>query len=126
MTNFGRMSLWMLAVSSVALQGPMAHAMVNPPSAYCEKLGGKTSAEIRPDGVGIDICTFEGGRQCEAWALYRQQCPPGGVSVETGMSPGARYCVLRGGKFAASGKGQCTFDTGKVCDVTDYHIGKCD
>lgn len=128
MTDIRQLSLRVLLFASVvAVSVPATDALSsNPPSAYCAKLGGKSATEKRPDGVEIGVCTFESGLQCEEWALYRLQCPPGGVKIDAGMSSGARYCVLRGGKYSASGKGQCTFDTGRTCDVTEYFNGKCD
>lgn len=127
MTSIRQLSLRVLLVSSVvAVSVPAADALSNPPAEYCVKLGGKSVAEKRSDGVEIGVCTFEGGLQCEEWALYRLQCPPGGVKVDAEMSPAARYCMIRGGKYSASGKGQCTFDTGQVCSIEGYFIGRCE
>jgi putative hemolysin len=127
MTDIRQLSLRVLVITCfVAKAVSAAEAIPTPPAEYCAKLGAKAAPEKRADGVEIDVCTFEGGRQCEAWALYRLQCPPGGVTVEAGISSAARYCLLRGGKYSSSGKGQCTFDTGRTCDITEYFIGKCD
>lgn len=127
MTNIRQLLLRVLLVLSVvAVSVSAAEALSNPPAEYCVKLGGKSMPEKRPDGVDIGVCTFESGLQCEEWALYRLQCPPGGVKVDAGMSPAARYCVLRGGKYSAAGKGQCTFDTGQRCEVAGYFTGKCE
>lgn len=124
------LGMWMLGVgavlSAVGMQVSAAGAQAHPPTEYCVELGGKASTEKRGDGVEIGICSFGGNMQCESWALYRLECPPGGVNVDAGMSPAARYCVIRGGKYSVAGKGQCSFDTGKVCDVTAYFTGRCE
>ncbi|MFG6800634.1 DUF333 domain-containing protein [Burkholderia pseudomallei] len=44
--------------------------LANPASVNCEKLGGKVVIHDGPRGQ-FGICAFKDGRECEEWALYR-------------------------------------------------------
>ncbi|AOJ10815.1 DUF333 domain-containing protein [Burkholderia mayonis] len=45
-------------------------ALANPASVNCEKLGGKVAIHDGPRGQ-FGICVFKDGRECDEWALYR-------------------------------------------------------
>jgi hypothetical protein len=53
----------------------------NPASVNCGKQGG--SLELRPsaNGGSYGVCLFSGGRECEEWAMFRGECPVGGVPI---------------------------------------------
>lgn len=48
-----------------------AHAMANPASGYCEKLGGKSEITTLKTGGQIGLCFFPNGRIFEEWTLFR-------------------------------------------------------
>ena len=55
--------------------------MANPASVNCIKQGG--SLVMRQNAAGTyGICLFKGGRECEEWALFRGECPVGGLPVK--------------------------------------------
>ncbi len=106
--------------------------MANPASQNCLAQGGTLQIAQRGDGGQYGICFFEDNRQCEEWALYRGDCPVGGLKITGYITPAAQYCVITGGAYAITGssgaddeQGTCTFKNGAVCDVWDYFNGKC-
>lgn len=48
-----------------------AHAMANPASVYCGKLGGKSEIATLKTGGQIGLCLFPNGRIFEEWTLFR-------------------------------------------------------
>lgn len=65
------------AMPGATAQAPMV-GMANPASVNCLKKGG--SLQMRESAAGtLGLCVFKGGRQCEEWALFRGECPVGGV-----------------------------------------------
>ena len=64
------------AQSSSAQSSPVQQ-LANPASVNCGKLGGKLVIRKLADGSEVGICSFANGRQCEEWALYRNECGPG-------------------------------------------------
>jgi hypothetical protein len=106
--------------------------MANPASQYCLDQGGTLVIATRGDGGEYGICTFEDNRQCEEWALYRRECPVGGLKVTGYVTPAAQYCAITGGSYTITAEnntdteqGTCTLPDGTVCDVWDYYNGKC-
>jgi hypothetical protein len=114
-------------------QGMQPSAQIaNPASENCVKQGGKLILETREGGSQYGVCAFSDGRQCEEWAMFRGECPRGGIDVSGYATPAARFCVISGGQYAVTGnpgakeeQGSCTFKSGKVCDVWEYYKGKC-
>lgn len=76
--------------------------LANPASENCIKNGG--TLEIRKNKMGeYGVCLFEDNRQCEEWALFRDQCPVGGLKI-TGYDNDAEiYCAITGGKVEGVG-----------------------
>jgi putative hemolysin len=112
--------------------GPNKAAIANPASVNCANNGGILSIQKRGDGGEYGICIFEDNCQCEEWAMFRGECPVGGVKVAGYATPAARICVITGGVYMAIGnnnkeneQGNCTFKNGAVCNVWDYYNGKC-
>jgi putative hemolysin len=50
-----------------------AHAMTNPASENCIKLGGVLKFSDDKNGTQ-GICIFPSGKECEEWALFRGEC----------------------------------------------------
>jgi len=106
--------------------------IANPASENCVKLGGTLSIQKSGGGGEYGVCIFEDNRQCEEWAMFRGDCPVGGIKITGYITPAAVYCAISGGEYAITGgsnteneQGTCTFKNGKSCQVWDYYNGKC-
>jgi putative hemolysin len=99
--------------------------LANPASEYCIKAGGTLQSETRGDGGEYSICNFEDDQSCEEWALFRKQCPVGGVKTIGYDNPEEVYCVQIGGQTTAVSDSKCTLPGGKVCSNLDLYNGKC-
>jgi len=107
--------------------------LANPASTYCIEQGGRLVIQKRGDGGEYGVCIFPDHRQCEEWALFRGECPPGGVLVTGCVTTAALYCAITGGQYSEvfnilTGKsepGICSFKNGRKCDAQDYYNGKC-
>lgn len=97
----------------------------DPASEYCIKVGGDLKAQTRSDGGEYSLCNFANDQSCEELALYRRDCPIGGVKTAGFNTPEQIYCVQLGGKTAASENAKCTLPNGKVCSNSDLYSGKC-
>jgi putative hemolysin len=124
-----------LAAAPVATTETVSNppGIANPASENCIKQGGTLSIKERGDGGQYGICFFEDNRQCEEWAMFRGECPVGGIKVTGYVTPAARYCAITGGQYAITAnsnteneQGTCTFKNGAQCDAWDYFNGKCD
>ena len=112
---------------------PAPVQLANPASVHCDKVGGELRIETLGNRGQIGVCYFADGRQCEEWALFRDQCPVGGRKVTGLPTDGARYCVIRGGQYkmtqsATRGmpeQGNCTLPDGVVCDTAVLWQGSC-
>jgi hypothetical protein len=51
--------------------------VANPASAFCEEQGGTVEIRTGEDGSQQGVCMFEDGSECDEWAFYRGECPPG-------------------------------------------------
>lgn len=78
-------------------------SQIDPPSNYCFRVGGTVTIHTRGDGHIYKLCQFTDNRACEVWALFRGDCPVGGVRI-TGLDTIAQYyCVWLGGETLAGG-----------------------
>lgn len=107
-------------------------AIANPASVNCIDKGGALSIQKRGDGGEYGICIFADNRQCEEWALFRGECPAGGIRITGYVTPAARYCAITGGAYTVTGRsntgeeqGICLLKSGTSCDAWDYYRGKC-
>ena len=106
--------------------------IANPASVNCQEKGGQLKIETSGDGGQFGVCYFEDNRQCEEWALFRDECPVGGLKVTGYITEAARYCAITGGEYkitdevADPEQGKCKFKNGAECDVWDFYNGKCD
>ncbi len=88
--------------------------------------------ERRPDGGQYGVCYFVDNYQCEEWALFRGECPVGGLRVTGYITPASRYCAIAGGRYtvvandgAADERGACSLPAGKACAADAYYAGTC-
>lgn len=110
-----------------------AAKIANPASGYCSQSGGDLRIETLGNRGQIGVCWFEDERRCEEWALFRGACPVGGLHVTGYLTPGARYCVIRGGHYeitrsesaGAPEQGLCTLPDGTRCDAGTLWNGGC-
>lgn len=126
-------SLGLAAGSGSAFaQGSPSPQLANPASQNCATKGGTLSIERRPDDGQYGVCVFVDNYQCEEWALFRGECPAGGLRVTGYITPAARYCAITGGRYAVVAKsgtadeqGACALPGGKACDAAAYFSGTC-
>jgi putative hemolysin len=118
--------------SSASAQAPPSRQLANPASQNCVARGGTLQMERRPDGGQYGVCVFVDNYQCEEWALFRGECPVGGLRVTGYITPAARYCAITGGRYlvvarsgAADEQGTCALPGGKVCGADTYFAGAC-
>lgn len=128
--------VWWMAIAlagGAAGQAPRpAPRLANPASVRCVESGGDVRPERLPDGGQYGVCFFVDGRQCEEWALFRGDCPAGGLRVTGYITPAARYCAITGGRYSvtaesgtADEKGTCTLPGGKTGDAAAYYGATC-
>ena len=127
--------VWIFLLLGCGSSPPASHPMklANPASVHCGEVGGNLRIETLGNRGQIGVCYFDQNRQCEEWALFRNECPVGGLSVQGLPTSGARYCVIRGGQYemtqAASGnlpeQGRCVLPRGTICDVAVLWQGSC-
>ena len=118
--------------SAGAQRQPPGAQLANPASVHCSEKGGILKIETRPDGGQYGVCIFTDNYQCEEWAMFRGQCPTGGLRVTGYITPAARYCAITGGRYAvvagsgtAEERGTCSLRDGKSCDAGEYYAGTC-
>ena len=130
----GLMTLYMIKDKSlhVVNQGPTSASdaslpgsagLANPASVNCTNKGGQLTIKEQPSGGQYGICYFEDNRQCEEWALFRGDCPVGGLKITGYDNDEQIYCAITGGQVNMA-KSTCTFK-GKVCDLKTYFAGTC-
>ena len=98
--------------------------LANPASQNCVARGGMLQIEQRPDGGQFGVCAFDDNRQCEEWALFRGQCPAGGLKVTGYLTPAARFCAITGGRYDDA-RQACSLPNGKTCSADAYYSGTC-
>jgi putative hemolysin len=77
-------------------------SVANPASTNCVEKGGVLKIVEKKDGSQYGVCYFEGNRQCEEWALFRGDCPMGGVKIIGYDNEEQTYCAIRGGEVLMS------------------------
>ena len=121
-------ALWLMTVGG----GAWAQGLANPASQNCAARGGTLRIEQRPDGGQFGVCVFTDNYQCEEWAMFRGECPVGGLRVTGYITPAARFCAITGGRYAVTARsgasdeqGVCALPGGKACDAAAYYSGAC-
>jgi putative hemolysin len=112
--------VWLASHGAALAQAQLA----NPASQRCVEEGGSVQIEQRPDGGQYGVCVFADNRQCEEWAMFRVECPAGGLRVTGYLTPAARYCAISGGRYTEADD-RCTLPGGKTCDAAAYFAGTC-
>lgn len=97
----------------------------NPASAFCTQQGGTLSLQTRGDGGQYGLCTFEDNSACEEWAMFRSECPIGGVKTTGFDTIQQKYCAWSGGSTLAVEDATCTFSNGVTCDDLAFYNGTC-
>lgn len=120
---------------SLALAACAASPMriANPASGHCVEVGGRLAVESTAGGGEFGVCHFTDNRQCEEWALFRGDCPSGGVRITGYATNAARFCGIRGGAYKVTAnqtaakpeQGTCALPGGRTCDVHALYAGKC-
>jgi hypothetical protein len=110
--------------SSQPAAGSAPTTLANPASQRCGAAGGTLQIEQRPDGGQFGVCVFTDNRQCEEWALFRGQCPAGGLKITGYLTPASRFCAITGGHYNDAAKA-CTLPGGKTCGAEAYYSGTC-
>jgi len=98
--------------------------LANPASKNCIDKGGKLTLEKNPAKGEYGVCSFSKNWQCEEWALFRGDCPVGGVETSNNWTDAARYCVITGGEYHAQQEA-CLLPNQKVCNIHPFYNGKC-
>lgn len=119
-------------VFAACLAAGEACAMANPASVNCVTLGGQLDIRTLPGGGQYGVCLFEDNRQCEEWALFRGECPAGGVKV-TGYLDGTpegearAHCAIRGGRLSGleTPAATCELPGKAACGALDLYLGTC-
>ncbi len=71
--------------------------IANPASVYCLKSGGTLSIRKHKDGGEYGVCVFKDNKECEEWALFRGECPIGGIDIGNFKTHDPfRYCSIIG------------------------------
>lgn len=98
--------------------------LANPASLNCTQQGGQLQMAKRGDGGEYGICLFEDNRQCEEWALFREECPVGGIKVTGYLTPEGIHCAIKGGTVLEN-ETKCDLPSGKTCSTKDLYNGTC-
>lgn len=97
----------------------------NPASVNCTDKGGTLSIETLGNGSEYGLCNFEDDQSCEEWALYRGECPVGGVKTTGLDNIQQMYCAWLGGHTLAVTNATCTLPNGNTCPVDSLYNGTC-
>ncbi len=99
--------------------------MANPASLYCQEKGGQLEIALRPDNSQYGLCYFDDNRACEEWAMFRGDCPIGGVKTTGYDTEAQKFCAWSGGHTLAVPNAVCTFEDGSSCLADDFYTGAC-
>ncbi len=135
MPNISRLFM-LIALAALMLSACQAQPnaeIANPASTYCIEQGGTLTILKNGAGNEYGVCQFENKYQCEEWALFRGECPEGGVDIQAYVSTAAAYCAISGGEYAITAysgdpereDGTCTFESGNTCNVWEFYNEKC-
>lgn len=103
-----------------------AVGLANPASVNCADKGGKL--EIRKNKIGeYGVCLFEDNRQCEEWALWRGNCPVGGLKITGYENEAQVYCAITGGQVEGldTPAPMCKRIDGTFCNLQSNFDGGC-
>ena len=100
--------------------------LANPASANCLAKNGILEIRKNKDGE-YGVCLFEDNRQCEEWALYRGDCPAGGLKITGYENEAQVYCAITGGIVEGVGTAtpMCKRIDGTYCNAEANFNGDC-
>ena len=104
---------------------PTKPSLANPASVNCSQVGGTLVIQKRGDGGEYGLCQFSDNQACEEWALFRKECPIGGVKTTGFDTIAQKYCTWMGGKTLAKVNATCKLPQGKVCNDETLYNGTC-
>lgn len=99
--------------------------LANPASVNCANVGGNLVIMTNGSGGQYGLCQFADNQACEEWALFRKNCPVGGVKTTGFDTVDQQYCAWLGGQTLAVPNSQCTLPGGKICSTVALYDGKC-
>jgi putative hemolysin len=99
-------------------------SLANPASVNCLDQGGRSVMQEGPLGQ-YGLCYFEDNRACEEWAMFRGDCPVGGMKTTGYDTEAQKYCAWVGGATFAIPNAICTFKDGSTCPVDALYSGQC-
>jgi len=100
-------------------------SLANPASVNCTEKGGTLTIEKNGSGGEFGLCNFDDDMSCEEWALYRGECPVGGVRTTGYDTIDQKYCAWTGGTTLAVSNSVCTLPGGTKCSTIDHYNGTC-
>ena len=109
----------------VTTTAPDITTVANPASIYCQEKGGQLKIASRPDNSQYGLCYFDDNRACEEWAMFRGDCPIGGVKTTGYDTEAQKFCAWSGGHTLAVPNAVCTFNDGSSCLVEDFYTAAC-
>jgi hypothetical protein len=120
-------SNWTGSIQILPLENKNSVGLANPASVNCAEKGGNLVIQKRPDGAEYGLCFFEDNRACEEWALFRGECPIGGVKTTGFDTDAQKFCAWSGGKVEGMGTDSvmCKRVDGTLCTVQANFEGAC-
>lgn len=100
-------------------------SIANPASVNCADVGGTTTIETKEDGSQYGLCYFDDNRACEEWAMFRGECPVGGMKTTGYDTIDQKFCAWSGGSTIAVENSICVFKDGTSCPTIDFYNGNC-
>jgi putative hemolysin len=110
---------------SAAPTPPASSAIANPASVNCQQKGGQLSIAEKPDGSQYGLCYFGDNMACEEWAMFRGDCPVGGVKTTGYVTDAQKFCAWSGGQTSTASNAVCTFKNGSTCPNDAFYAGTC-
>lgn len=106
--------------------GTPGASIANPATENCLKNGGTIIMKNNKKGE-YGVCLFEDNRQCEEWALFRGQCPVGGVKITGYENDAEIFCAITGGQVEGVGTAtpMCKRVDGTLCNAQANLDGDC-
>lgn len=100
-------------------------SLANPASTNCVKQGGELKIQTKEDGSQYGLCYFDDARACEEWAMFRGECPVGGMKTTGYDTQAQKYCAWLGGTTTTESDSMCTFNDGSTCLDSDLYLDAC-
>ncbi len=99
--------------------------LANPASVNCVNKGGSLVIKTIGNGGQYGLCQFDDNMACEEWAMFRGECPVGGIKTTGYDNIQQMYCAWIGGQTLAVENATCTLPDGTKCPVDALYDGTC-